>query len=174
MKQLNLPVKNREELRNFKAGEEILVSGTIYTARDKVHATVARGDGEWPFELLNNGIFYSGPTASTKNFPLGSCGPTTSARMDNYTPELYKKGLAVTVGKGPRNAGVIEGIKEYGGMYLVAYGGCGALYGSKVICAEIIAYEEFGPQAVYKLNVKDFPVIVGVDFYGKDIFNDRE
>jgi fumarate hydratase subunit beta len=171
MKHLNLPIENKEGLKEFRAGEEILVEGVLYTARDKVHTTVSMQEGIWPFDLVNNGIFYSGPTASTKDFPLGSCGPTTSARMDSYTPELYKNGLAVTIGKGPRSSEVVSSIKEYGGLYLVAYGGCGALYGSKVIEANIVGYEDLGPQAVYKLRVKNFPVIVGIDTYGKNIYS---
>lgn len=171
LKRLKLPVANKEDLREFNIGDEILVDGILYTARDKVHAAISRGEAIWPFDLVNNGIFYCGPTPAINNFPLGSCGPTTSARMDTYTPGLYRRGLAVTIGKGPRGREVIDSIKEYGGLYLVAYGGCGALYGSKVLKAEIAGFKELGPQAVYRLEIKGFPVIVGIDFNGRDIFS---
>ncbi|MBN2406743.1 MAG: fumarate hydratase C-terminal domain-containing protein [Elusimicrobia bacterium] len=149
-----------------------MLSGIIYTARDKVHSLVSDGDGEWPFPLKDNCIFYSGPTPRSEGFPLGSCGPTTSARMDDYTPGLYRKGLAATIGKGPRSEKVREAIKHSGGLYLVAYGGCGALYGSRVTGARVIGFAGLGPQAVYKVSIEDFPVIVGIDSYGGDIFKE--
>jgi fumarate hydratase subunit beta len=170
-KRLVLPIKNKDDLKDFTAGEEINLEGILYTARDKVHALVSKGNGVWPFEIENNGIYYAGPTPKVRDFPLESCGPTTSARMDKYAPELYRRGLAVTVGKGPRGIEVVDSIKRYGGLYLVAYGGCGALYGSKIVSAQVIGYENFGPQSVYKIEIKDFPVLVGIDFFGNNIFN---
>ena len=170
MKRLKLPIKDKKELKGYRSGEEILIEGILYTARDKVHSLTAAGKGAWPFRLRNNGIYYCGPTPANRNFPFGSCGPTTSARMDKYTPGLYKKGLAVTVGKGPRNTGVVNSIKKNGGLYLAAYGGCGALYGSRIVSAEAAGFKELGPQAVYRIEVMDFPVIVGIDSSGRNIF----
>ena len=171
MKKLRLPVEDRARLRDLKCGDEVLVCGTMYTARDKVHLMTASGRAQWPFNLKDNAIFYCGPTPAVKDFPMGSCGPTTSARMDVYTPILYKKGLAVTIGKGPRSPIVVESIKKYCGLYLIAFGGCGALYGSTVKRAEISGFSDLGPQAVYRISVEDFPVIVGCDTSGRNIFS---
>ncbi len=170
MKKLRLPISDKKELLKFRAGEEILIEGILYTARDKVHASIAKASAEWPFKLKNSGIFYCGPTPAKRGFPLGSCGPTTSARMDEYTPGLYKAGLAVTVGKGPRNNKVMNSIRRYRGLYLVAYGGCGALYGSSIIKANIAGFSKLGPQAVYRIKVENFPVLVGVDTFGGNIY----
>jgi fumarate hydratase subunit beta len=170
LKHLKLPVENKNILKEYNVGEEILLDGVIYTARDKVHALINSGKGRRPFELKNNAVYYSGPTPGKSGFPLGSCGPTTSSRMDEYTPDLYRMGLSVTIGKGPRDQKVVESIKKHGGLYLVAYGGCGALYGSRIEQAEIIGFKELGPQAVYRIEVNDFPVLVGIDFFGHDIY----
>ncbi len=170
MKKLELPVENKNILNRYKAGEEILIDGVLYTARDKVHF-LSSHKNSWPFPLKNNGIFYTGPTPPKDKFVFGSCGPTTSSRMDSYTPELYKRGLAVTVGKGSRSRKVVRSIKNYGGLYLVAYGGCGALYGDKIVASRTVAYRELGPQAVFRLRVENFPVVVGIDNRGKNLFN---
>ncbi|MGM0441668.1 MAG: fumarate hydratase C-terminal domain-containing protein [Elusimicrobiota bacterium] len=170
MKKLKLPVENKDILARHKAGEEILLNGTIYTARDKVHDLATRKN-KWPFALKNNGIFYTGPTPPKGEFVFGSCGPTTSSRMDPYTPGLYSQGLAVTVGKGARSRKVSRAISKYGGLYLVAYGGCGALYGARITSARLIGYPDLGPQAVYRLTVKNFPVVVGIDNRGDNLFN---
>ncbi|NLB34380.1 MAG: TRZ/ATZ family protein [Elusimicrobia bacterium] len=171
MKSFSLPLDNIEGLSGLKAGEEIFISGELFTARDRVHKLISSGKADWPFKLKGSGIYYTGPTPAKENYPLGSCGPTTSYRMDPFTPELYKKGLAVTIGKGPRSQEVSDAIRESGGVYLVAYGGCGALYGGTVKKAEVLAFEEFGPQAVYRIEVEDFPAIVGIDSRGKSIFS---
>jgi fumarate hydratase subunit beta len=170
LKSLKLPLKDRAVLKNFKAGELVFVDGVIYTARDRVHDLISKGRGKWPFELKNNAIFYCGPTPKPKGRNFGSCGPTTSSRMDSYTPALYKKGLAATIGKGPRSPEVIESIKKYGGVYLVAYGGCGALYAETVREAEPAGFKDLGPQAVYKITVSGFPAVVGIDSRGGNVF----
>ncbi|MFW6134596.1 MAG: FumA C-terminus/TtdB family hydratase beta subunit [Elusimicrobiota bacterium] len=171
MNDLTAPISDKEELDEYRAGQEILIRGVLYTARDKVHSIISKNKQEWPFDLKNNGIFYCGPTQKSKDFPLGSCGPTTSQRMDPYTPFLYQQGLALTVGKGPRSEEVRESIKKNKGLYLVAFGGCGSLYGSKIRKAQIIGFKQLGPQAVYKIEVRDFPVIVGIDTKGDSIFD---
>lgn len=170
LRRLSLPVLDRRRLAEFPAGEEIILEGIIYTARDRVHREVSEGSGRWPFSLQGNAIYYCGPTPALKGFPLGSCGPTTSSRMDAWTPELYRNGVAVTIGKGPRNRAVISAIAETGGLYLAAYGGCGALYASKVKSAEVAGFEDYGPQAVYKVTVEDFPALVAVDAGGNSIY----
>lgn len=170
MRRLVFPLSETEDLSSLEAGQEILVEGVIYTARDSVHQLTSRGEGEWPFELKGNAIYYCGPTPALPGFPLGSCGPTTSARMDPYTPELYAGGLAATIGKGPRSRSVVDALREYGGVYLAAYGGCGALYASCVREAEVVAYRHLGPQAIFRVRVESFPVLVGVDSGGRSIF----
>ncbi len=170
MKTLNFPVNSAEDLKNFSVGDEVKIEGIIYTARDRVHDLTAKGEAEWPFNLKSNALFYCGPTPRPEGAVFGSCGPTTSGRMDIYTPALYKKGLAATIGKGPRRPEVVRAIKKYGGIYLAAYGGCGALYSSTVKSAEIIGFKELGPQAVYRLAVAEFPAVVGIDSSGGNIF----
>lgn len=170
MKKIKFPLQKRASLLKFRAGEEVFLSGVVYTARDKVHHLTSSGSLRWPFNPKDNAIYYCGPTPATEGFPMGSCGPTTSARMDSYTPPLYAEGLAATIGKGPRSGEVRLAIKENKGIYLMAFGGCGALYGSRVKKARIIAFEELGPQAVYRAEIEDFPVIVGIDSMGNDIF----
>ena len=130
---------------DLKAGEEVLLNGVIYTARDKVHQLLSSPDMEWPFSLTNNAIYYCGPTPASDKFPMGSCGPTTSSRMDQWSEELYLKGLAATIGKGPRSNEVSGAIEKAKAVYFVAFGGCGALYGKAVKKVEIIAFEELGP-----------------------------
>ncbi len=170
LKQIEFPVSSPESLKNLKAGDEVLLSGVIYTARDRVHRLVAEGRAEWPFELKNNAVYYCGPTPASEGFPMGSCGPTTSARMDKWTAGLYFRGLAATIGKGPRNEVVRRSIKDAGAVYFSAFGGCGALYGSRVLKASVIAFDDLGPQAVYRAEIKNFPVVVGIDPSGNNIF----
>lgn len=174
LKHLKLPITDKEVLKEYKAGEEIFIEGCLYTARDKVHSLVAKNEILWPFHIENNGIFYSGPTPKKEGFPFGSCGPTTSGRMDQYTPRLYNEGLAVTVGKGQRSREVVNSIKKNGGLYLVAYGGCGALYGSCVISVNTVWFRNLGPQAVYRIEVENFPVLVGIDAFGGNIFERKD
>lgn len=169
MKRVDFPVKSTEQLEGLAAGEEVLLGGVIYTARDEVHRRLASG-GEWPFKLAGNAIYYCGPTPASEGFPMGSCGPTTSSRMDVWAVELYSRGLSATIGKGPRSEEVRQAVKENGGIYFSAFGGCGALYGSRVKNARIVGFEELGPQAVYRAEIEDFPVIVGIDSEGESIF----
>ncbi len=172
MKRIELPVKSLDELKGLRAGEEVLLNGVIYTARDKVHQLAESGKEAWPFELKNNAVYYCGPTPSADGFPMGSCGPTTSSRMDEWAAKLYSQGLAATIGKGPRSEAARSAISNAGAVYFAAFGGCGALYGSRVKKARVIAFENLGPQAVYRVEIEDFPVVVGIGPAGDNIFTD--
>ncbi len=157
----------RKEIRKLKAGDEILLSGVIYTARDAAHKRMVK---KLPFDLRNQVIYYTGPTPAPPGKIIGSCGPTTGYRMDPYTPTLLRWGLKGMVGKGDRSKEVIEAIKRYQSLYLIALGGCGALYSQFVKRVKLIAYPDLGCEAILKLEVKNFPLIVGIDSYGRDIY----
>ncbi len=157
---------------DLRAGEEILLSGTVYTARDVAHKRIlsAVNNGEnLPFEIKGAFIYYAGPTPA-KNNAVGSCGPTTSSRMDVYTPLLYDMGLVATIGKGDRNAEVYDAIVRNAGVYLCAIGGAGALASKAIANAEVIAYEDLGCESVKSLEIKDFPLFVAIDTSGNSIF----
>ena len=115
-------------------------------------------------------MYYMGPSATPDSMVIGSCGPTTSARMDRFVPALMEAGLVATIGKGPRSPQVIEAIRRHGGLYLIAFGGCGALYATKVVSQHILAFGELGPEALVRLEIRDFPVIVGIDSRGNSVF----
>lgn len=159
----------REAAKNLHAGDSILLSGTVYTARDAAHkricALIAQGR-ELPFELCDAVIYYAGPTPAPEGRPIGSCGPTTSSRMDGFAPTLYDRGLAATVGKGGRSEKVVQALVRNGALYLCAVGGAGAIAAKAVQSVEVIAFPELGCEAVRRMEVKDFPLIVGIDAYG--------
>lgn len=172
MKRLNLPL-SKKEISGLKAGQSLLLSGKIYTARDAAHkifADLINGKKKLPIALRDAAIYYAGPTPSRPHEIIGSCGPTTSARMDIFTPYLLKAGLRVMIGKGRRNEAVKRAIKKYKAVYFLAPAGCGALLSKKIKKRRFVAYKRLGPEAVYELEIRDFPVIVGVDSRGKDIF----
>jgi len=161
IKKINVPLAD-EDIRGLKAGEEVLLSGTIYTARDQAHLRM--------FELLKEGkplpvdihgqvIYYCGPTPAGDRI-IGSCGPTTSSRMDDFTPSLIEAGLSGMIGKGGRSNDVLEAIKNNGAVYFLAPAGAGAYLSTRVKKAEIAAFEDLGPEAIYRLEVEDFPVVV--------------
>lgn len=162
--------------RSVSAGEELLLSGVIYTARDAAHkrmfAALEKGE-PLPFPLTDTAIYYAGPTPAPEGRPIGSCGPTTSCRMDPYLPELTKLGLRCTIGKGDRSKEVYDALKKYGGIYLAAIGGAGALYARSVLKQEVIAYDDLGCESVKRLTVKDFPVFVGIDAQGNSLFREE-
>ncbi|MDE7406270.1 MAG: FumA C-terminus/TtdB family hydratase beta subunit [Clostridiales bacterium] len=163
-KKLRLPLE-AEHIKQLRAGEIVMLSGTLYTARDQAHKRMAAAINEGkelPFPLDNAAIYYCGPTPAAEGHIIGSCGPTTSARMDAYTPLLLDNGLKVMIGKGVRNDAVTQAIKDHGAVYLSAIGGAAALYQSTVRSCELIAYPDLGCEAVYKLTVEDFPVMVTV------------
>lgn len=161
----------REHVKMLRAGDTVLLSGTVYTARDAAHAkileTLSRG-GKLPFNIDGAVIYYAGPTPAKDGMPIGSCGPTTSSRMDKFTPALLDVGLCAMIGKGKRDDTVIEAIRRNGAVYFCAVGGAGAIVAKCVKSAEVIAYPELGCEAVRKLEIEDLPLIVGIDPLGNN------
>ena len=171
VRSVTLPM-SKETSAELKAGEELLLSGTLLVGRDQVHAQfqMLLNSGEaLPVSLKGETIFYMGPAPAPDGAIIGSCGPTTSSRMDSFTPDLLDAGLIGMIGKGPRSAAVQEAVKRNGAVYFYAFGGCGALYAQKVQAIECIAFQQFGPEALYRITVKDFPVIVAMDSTGTSI-----
>ena len=163
----------REDARSLKAGDTCLITGTIYTARDAAHKRlcelVAQGK-KLPMDMENAIIYFVGPTPAKPGQAIGSAGPTTSYRMDAYSPALIAIGQTGMIGKGKRNAEVIAAMKEYGAVYFGATGGCGALLSKCIKKAEIVAYEDLGAEAIRKLEVEDFPVTVIIDSEGNNLY----
>ena len=163
----------REQARSLKAGDSCLVSGVIYTARDAAHKRlcelVAQGK-ELPLEIKDATIYYVGPTPARPGEAIGSAGPTTSYRMDAYSPTLIALGETGMIGKGKRGPEVVAAMKEHGAVYFGAIGGCGALLSSCVKKAEVIAYEDLGAEAIRRLEVEDFPVVVIIDSQGNNLY----
>ncbi len=160
----------------LKIGDRVLLSGTVYTARDAAHKRIFSllEDGEkLPFEIKNAAVYYAGPTPTPENLAIGSCGPTTSSRMDPYTPKLLDLGLKCIIGKGDRNDAVCQAIKRNGAVYLCAIGGCGALYATCIKSAKVIAFDDLGCESVKELVLEDFPLIVGIDPNGESLFKKR-
>ncbi|MBL7072050.1 MAG: fumarate hydratase C-terminal domain-containing protein [Candidatus Omnitrophica bacterium] len=175
MNKLTLPLK-KEEIRALKAGQSVLLSGIVYTARDAAHKILAeliKNRKKPPVSLKNITIYYAGPAPSPRNQVIGSCGPTTSARMDIFTPALLRSGVKAMIGKGRRSKEVKDSIIKYKAVYFLAPAGCGALLSKKITKKKMVAYKNLGPEAIYELEVKDFPVIVGIDSKGGDIFKKR-
>lgn len=164
---------DRAELSKLRAGDKLTVSGTIYTARDAAHKRltelIASGE-ELPLDIRGAAIYYAGPTPEKPGQVIGSCGPTTSGRMDAYAPGLLDRGLAVMIGKGDRNAAVIDAIVRNGAVYLAAMGGAGALMGSCVKAARIVCYEDLGCEAIRELKVENMPLTVIIDSQGNDLY----
>ena len=163
----------REVARTLKAGESCTISGTIYTARDAAHKRlcelVAQGK-ELPLEIKDAIIYFVGPTPAKPGQAIGSAGPTTSYRMDAYSPTLISIGQTGMIGKGKRSAEVVAAMKEHGAVYFGAIGGCGALLSKCIKKAEVIAYEDLGAEAIRKLEVEDFPVVVVIDSEGNNLY----
>ena len=156
-----------------KAGDGILLSGTVYTARDAAHKRIfaaIKNGGPLPFDIKGAFIYYAGPTPAKAGMPVGSCGPTTSSRMDIYAPTLYRMGLSATIGKGPRSSEVTDAIRETGSLYLCAVGGAGALAAKCISSVEVIAYDDLGCESVKKMTVSDLPLFVGIDAKGNSAF----
>jgi fumarate hydratase subunit beta len=170
-REIQLPM-SAETISILKAGDKILLSGTIFAARDAAHKkfieALDRGEN-LPIDLSTAVIYYMGPSPTRPGDIIGSCGPTTSARMDKYTPRLISEGLRVMMGKGERSPAVVEAIKTNGAVYLITIGGAGALLSLRVNKSETVAYPELGAEAVLKLEVEHFPAIVAVDSQGNDI-----
>lgn len=164
---------DKAELSKLRAGDKLTVSGTIYTARDAAHKRltelIASGE-ELPLDIRSAAIYYAGPTPEKPGQVIGSCGPTTSGRMDAYAPGLLDRGLAVMIGKGDRNAAVIDAIVRNGAVYLAAMGGAGALMGSCVKAARIVCYEDLGCEAIRELKVENMPLTVVIDSQGNNLY----
>ena len=162
-------------IESFRIGDKVYISGIIYTARDAAHKRLVElidNGKEIPFNIKNQIIYYVGPSPAPPGKPVGSCGPTTSYRMDVYTPKLLEKGLKATIGKGKRSETVIEAMKKHKAVYFVATGGAAALLANKVKKADVIAYEDLGAEAIMRLEVLNFPVVVANDVYGNDLFKE--
>jgi fumarate hydratase subunit beta len=163
----------REQFASLRAGDNVLLSGVIYTARDAAHKriveAIAAGE-EPPFPIRNAVIYYVGPTPAKEGQAIGSAGPTTSYRMDAYAPTLLDLGETGMIGKGPRNAAVKEAIVRNGAVYFAAIGGAGALISKSIKEAEVIAYDDLGAEAVRRLVGEDMPVIVAIDSQGNDLY----
>jgi len=171
-KKLQTPF-TREDARSLKAGDSCLITGVIYTARDAAHkrlCELAAQGKPLPVDMENAIIYFVGPTPAKPGQAIGSAGPTTSYRMDAYSPTLIAMGQTGMVGKGKRNAEVIAAMKEYGAVYFGATGGCGALLSKCIKKAEIVAYEDLGAEAIRRLEVEDFPVIVIIDSEGNNLY----
>lgn len=164
----------RSEALKVTAGDEVYLSGTVYTARDAAHkklrAMIENGE-KLPFDLDGAVIYYAGPTPERPGAVIGSCGPTTSSRMDVFTPLMMDNGLAGMIGKGPRSESVVEAIKRNKGVYFCAIGGAGALAAMSVKELEVIAFEELGCESVKKLRVENFPLLCAIDCKGNNIFD---
>ncbi|MDR1122433.1 MAG: FumA C-terminus/TtdB family hydratase beta subunit [Endomicrobium sp.] len=161
-------------IKDIKVGQKILLSGDIYTARDSAHKRVIdilnKGE-DLPIDLKNSAIYYCGPTPVKPGEIVGSCGPTTSSRMDVYTTRILKEGVKVLIGKGARSEYVVKSFKKNNAIYLVATGGVGALISKRVKKSELLVFEDLGPEAIYRFEVKDMPLIVAIDSFGNSIFN---
>ena len=171
-KHLNVPA-NTEELAELKSGDYVYLTGTIYTARDAAHKRMYETllDGkELPVDVKGQFIYYLGPTPAREGQVIGSAGPTTSSRMDKYTPSLLNMGMTGMIGKGKRSAEVIKAMKDNTAVYFAAVGGAGALLSKCIKNAEVIAYDDLGTEAVRKLYVEDLPVIAVIDCKGNNIY----
>lgn len=164
---------NDEKVRELKAGDNVLINGIIYTGRDAAHKRLIElinSGKELPFEVKNQIIYYVGPAPAKPGYAVGPAGPTTSYRMDPYTPPLLKLGLKGMIGKGVRSKEVIDAMKTYGAVYFAAVGGAAALISKSIKKAEVVCYEDLGPEAIHKFYVEDFPAIVVIDSLGNNLY----
>jgi fumarate hydratase subunit beta len=162
-----------QQIPALRAGDDLLLSGTLFTARDAAHKRLAQliaDEQPLPLQLADTVIYYCGPAPARPGDAIGPCGPTTSARMDPYTPLLLARGVRATIGKGKRSPQVTEACRTHQAVYCVATGGVAALLSRRVKRSEIVAFADLGPEAIWRLEVVDFPVIVAVDSNGNDIF----
>lgn len=163
----------REYADKLSAGDKVLLSGIVYTSRDAAHKRIIssiENGTPLPYPIKNSAIYYAGPTPTPEGLPIGSCGPTTSSRMDPYSPTLLDLGLVCMIGKGPRSREVTDSIIKNRAVYLCAIGGAGALAAGCIKSCEVIAYEDLGCESVKKLEFNNFPLIVGIDCNGGSLF----
>lgn len=164
---------NEEIVSQLKSGDYVYITGTIYTARDAAHKRMyeaLKQGSKLPFQIKDQVIYYMGPSPAREGRPIGSAGPTTASRMDKYAPELLDLGLRGMIGKGKRTSEVRDAIVRNGAVYFAAVGGAGALLSKSIISSEVIAYDDLGTEAVRKLQVKNFPVIVVIDSEGSNLY----
>lgn len=173
-KRMTLPLSD-EILRDLRAGDNLLLTGVIYQFRDAAHKRIVealdRGK-PLPIDIKEAAVFYMGPSPARPGRPIGSAGPTTSGRMDSYSPRLMAEGLRVMIGKGLRSQAVKDAIAKYNGVYLGAVGGAGALIARSIKKADVVAYEDLGAEAIRRLEVQDFPVTVVNDSHGGDLYEE--
>jgi fumarate hydratase subunit beta len=167
------PPLDEATIRNLKAGDEVLITGSVYAARDAAHkrfiAVLDRGE-PLPFDIAGAIIYYVGPTPGTPDQIVGSAGPTTASRMDRYAPRLFELGLRATMGKGHRAPEITEALQRCRAVHLAATGGAGALLAKRIVKSEIVAYEDLGTEALRRMEVVDFPAIVAIDSHGRSLY----
>jgi fumarate hydratase subunit beta len=174
MKILKTPI-NENDISGLKIGDRVLISGKIFTARDAAHKRLVEllnAGKKTPIELKGQVIYYCGPTPAKPGKIIGSAGPTTSGRMDKFTLPMLKAGMKASIGKGKRSIEVRDALRLYKAVYFAATGGAGALLSKHITASKVVAYPELGPEAIYELEVKDFPVIVANDSHGNDLFEE--
>ena len=173
-KKITSPI-SEDVIKGLKAGDQVLISGVVYVGRDAAHKRLVealdRGD-KLPFEVKGQTIYYMGPSPTKPGKVIGSAGPTTSGRMDAYTPRMLEAGLKAMIGKGLRSPEVKEAIKKHRAVYLASTGGAAALIAKSITKSQVIAYEELGPEAILRLEVKDFPAVVINDCHGGDLYQE--
>lgn len=165
---------DKDVLRKLKAGDEVSLSGVIFTARDAAHKRLydlIKAGKRIPLDMKGAAIYYAGPTPARPGMAIGACGPTTSSRMDSFTPALIAKGLRVMIGKGDRSDDVKRAIKKYGCVYFIAPGGLGALLATRVKSSKKLFYKDLGAEAIHRLAIEGFPVIVGIDSKGSSVYD---
>ncbi len=171
-RKIQVPI-SKEDAKSLKAGDYVYLTGTIYTARDAAHKRMQEAldkGNELPFDVAGNVIYYMGPSPAREGRPIGSAGPTTASRMDKYTPRLLDMGLGAMIGKGKRSQAVIDAVIRNGSVYFAAIGGAGALLSQRILKSEVIAYDDLGAEAIRKLEIKDFPVVVVIDSEGNNLY----
>ena len=167
-KHIKAPI-DKETAKSLKAGDYVYITGTLYTARDAAHKRmyeILQDNGELPIDIKGQVIYYMGPSPAREGRPIGSAGPTTASRMDRYAPKLLDLGLTAMIGKGKRSKEVLDAVKRNGSVYFAAVGGAGALLSKCIKTSEVVAYDDLGTEAIRKLYVEDFPVIVVADCEG--------
>lgn len=172
IKKLTTPL-TYEQIKDLRAGDQVSITGVIYSARDAAHKNMVdalNSNQPLPIDVEGQVIYYAGPTPAKPGKVIGSCGPTTSGRMDAFSPRMLDQGLKGMIGKGPRSKEVIESMKKNGAVYFAAIGGAAALIADTIKKVDIVAYEELGPEAIRRMEVTDYPCIVAVDSEGNDLY----
>lgn len=171
-KHIKAPI-DKETAKSLKAGDYVYITGTLYTARDAAHKRmyeILQDNGDLPIDIRGQVIYYMGPSPAREGRPIGSAGPTTASRMDKYAPQLLDLGLGAMVGKGKRSQAVIDAIVRNGSVYFAAVGGAGALLSKCITSSEVVAYDDLGTEAIRRLTVENFPVIVVIDSEGNNLY----